>query len=98
MGKKGKDKLDKHVESVVNRSAAIETIFEIFEENKKKFKEVMKAECEKDPEYFYRKFVQPLQPKEIEFDAKNSKMVVGFKFTEVTADNREKKAKEEDDE
>lgn len=98
MGKKGKDKLNEDLESVVNRSAAIDTIFELFEEGKKAFKEKMRIERDRDPLYFYRKFVQPLQPKEIEFNAKNSKMVVGFKFTEVTADNREKKEKEGDDE
>lgn len=95
--RKSKNNLDKNVEEIINRSMAIDTIFEVFKENKKVFKEKMSELAQREPALFYKKYVEPLQPKEIQFDGKDSKVVVGFKFTEVETVDKKEKSKSEDE-
>ena len=44
---------------------AINIIYKVFSENKEAFEEDMKRLCEKNPTAFYLKFIQPIQPKDV---------------------------------
>ena len=98
MGKKRKDKINQNVEDITNRLEAAETLFDVFKENKKYFKEEMSKLAQSKPGLFYKKYIEPLQPKEMQFDTKNSKVVVGFKFTEVESVNKKEKGSQDNEE
>jgi len=86
MPKQKKNKGKPNEPNLIDRFTAINTILEVFNENKTIFKAKMESEFKADPARFYRKYVEPLQPKEIEIEDKNKKVIVGFEFTEVKKD------------
>lgn len=49
-----------------HKTAAIDIIFKVFNENKEAFEKEMYRLCKDKPVQFYLKFVEPLQPDSIE--------------------------------